>query len=187
MYPELMVIPMREELTRAGIKETRTAEDVDAAIAHPAQRCWWSTRSADARPARCARACAGACQRRQSARPQNHRLRRPGPRSHRTARGYFEGNPPTSPAIAILRDGKLVYLMQRYVIEQATAQQIAGEWSAPSTSSAPRPRPKGAPTCASRHGLPWGGRSALGQSVQLSSYFHADWQLLHLAVLEANS
>jgi putative YphP/YqiW family bacilliredoxin len=43
------------------------------------------------------------------------------------ARSYFDGNPPTSPAIAILRDGKLAYLMQRYVIEQATAQQIAGE------------------------------------------------------------
>src|SRR5208282_6164208 len=35
MYPELMVIPMREELTRAGINETRTAEDVDAALAAP--------------------------------------------------------------------------------------------------------------------------------------------------------
>ena len=33
MYPELMVIPMREELVRAGIKETRTAEEVDAALA----------------------------------------------------------------------------------------------------------------------------------------------------------
>jgi putative YphP/YqiW family bacilliredoxin len=43
------------------------------------------------------------------------------------ARSYFEGNPPTSPAVAILRDGKLAYLMQRHVIEQATAQQIAGE------------------------------------------------------------
>lgn len=43
------------------------------------------------------------------------------------ARSYFEGHPPTSPAIAILRDGKLVYLMQRYVIEAATAPQIAGE------------------------------------------------------------
>jgi putative YphP/YqiW family bacilliredoxin len=42
-------------------------------------------------------------------------------------RSYFDGNPPTSPAIAIMRDGKLAYLMQRYVIEQATAQQIAGE------------------------------------------------------------
>ena len=35
MYPELMVIPMREELVRAGIVETRTAEDVDAALAQP--------------------------------------------------------------------------------------------------------------------------------------------------------
>jgi len=35
MYPEMMVIPMREELTRAGIEETRTAEDVDAALAQP--------------------------------------------------------------------------------------------------------------------------------------------------------
>jgi putative YphP/YqiW family bacilliredoxin len=43
------------------------------------------------------------------------------------ARSYFEGQPPTSPAIAILRDGKLVYLMQRFVIEGATAQLIAQE------------------------------------------------------------
>ena len=35
MYPEIMVIPMREELTRAGINETRTAEDVEAALAQP--------------------------------------------------------------------------------------------------------------------------------------------------------
>ena len=33
MYPELMVIPMREELTRAGFEETRSAEEVDAALA----------------------------------------------------------------------------------------------------------------------------------------------------------
>ena len=43
------------------------------------------------------------------------------------ARSYFAGNPPTSPAIAILRDGKLVYLMQRSSIETATAPAIAQE------------------------------------------------------------
>jgi putative YphP/YqiW family bacilliredoxin len=43
------------------------------------------------------------------------------------ARSYFAGNPPTSPAVAILRDGKLVYLMQRSAIEVNTAQAIAGE------------------------------------------------------------
>jgi putative YphP/YqiW family bacilliredoxin len=45
------------------------------------------------------------------------------------ARSYFEGNPPTSPAVAILRDGKLVYLMQRFVIESNPAQAIAQELS----------------------------------------------------------
>jgi len=35
MYPEIMVIPMREELTRAGLNEARTAAEVDAALAQP--------------------------------------------------------------------------------------------------------------------------------------------------------
>jgi putative YphP/YqiW family bacilliredoxin len=35
MYPEMMIIPMREELSRAGIKEARTAEAVDEALAKP--------------------------------------------------------------------------------------------------------------------------------------------------------
>ena len=35
MYPEIMLIPMREELTRAGLKEARTAGEVDAALAEP--------------------------------------------------------------------------------------------------------------------------------------------------------
>ena len=35
MYPEMMILPMREELTRAGIKEARTAEAVDAALKNP--------------------------------------------------------------------------------------------------------------------------------------------------------
>jgi putative YphP/YqiW family bacilliredoxin len=43
------------------------------------------------------------------------------------ARDYFEGNPPSSPAIAILRDGQLVYLMQRSAIESSTAPAIAQE------------------------------------------------------------
>ena len=43
------------------------------------------------------------------------------------ARSYFEGNPPSSPCVALMRDGKLVYLMQRSVIEQSTAQQISEE------------------------------------------------------------
>src|ERR1700741_874549 len=123
-----MVIPMREELARPGIKETRSAEEVDAALAQsgttmvvvnsicgcaagkmrPGVRLALS--SATNKPDQTITVFAG------QDREATER-----------ARSYFEGNPPTSPAIAILRDGQLVYLMQRFVIEQATAQQIAGE------------------------------------------------------------
>ena len=128
MYPEIMVIPMREELVRAGIKETRSAEEVDAALAQPGTTmvvvnsiCGCAAgkmrpgvrlalSSAANKPDQAITVFAG------QDREATER-----------ARGYFEGHPPTSPAIAILRDGKLVYLMQRFIIEQATAQQIAGE------------------------------------------------------------
>ena len=43
------------------------------------------------------------------------------------ARSYFTGHPPTSPSVAILRDGKLAYLMQRSSIETSTPQAIAAE------------------------------------------------------------
>jgi len=128
MYPELMVIPMREELVRAGIKETRTAEEVDSALAQPGTTMLvvnsiCGCAAGKMRPGvRLALASA-------SNRPDQSITVFAGQDREATerARSYFDGNPPTSPAIAILRDGKLVYLMQRFVIEQATAQQISGE------------------------------------------------------------
>lgn len=128
MYPELMVIPMREELTRAGIKETRTAEEVDAALGQPGTtlvvvNSICGCAAGKARPGiRMALANA-------SNQPDQKITVFAGQDREATerVRSYFEGNPPTSPAIAILRDGKLVYLMQRFVIEQSTAQEIAGE------------------------------------------------------------
>lgn len=128
MYPELMVIPMREELVRAGIKETRTAEEVDAALGQPGTtlvvvNSICGCAAGKARPGiRMALANA-------SNQPDQKITVFAGQDREATerVRSYFEGNPPTSPAIAILRDGKLVYLMQRFVIEQSTAQEIAGE------------------------------------------------------------
>lgn len=128
MYPELMVIPMREELTRAGIEETRTAEDVENALARPGTtmvvvNSICGCAAGKMRPGvRLALANA--------ANQPDHKITVFAGQDREAtekARSYFDGNPPTSPAIAILRDGKLVYLMQRFVIEQATAQQIAGE------------------------------------------------------------
>jgi putative YphP/YqiW family bacilliredoxin len=127
MYPEMMVIPMREELTRVGIKETRTASDVDAALATPG-----TTLLVVNSICGCA---AGKMRPGVRLALQNNNLPDhaitvfAGQDREATdrARSYFDGNPPTSPSIAILRDGKLVYLMQRSAIETNTAQAIAGE------------------------------------------------------------
>jgi putative YphP/YqiW family bacilliredoxin len=128
MYPEIMVIPMREELTRAGIQETKTADEVDAAIGQPGTtlvvvNSICGCAAGKMRPGvRIALANA-------ASQPDHKITVFAGQDREATerARSYFEGQPPTSPAIAIMRDGKLVYLMQRFIIEQATAQQIAGE------------------------------------------------------------
>lgn len=123
-----MLIPMREELTRAGIEETRTADDVDAAVNQPG-----TTMVIVNSVCGCAAGKMRPGVRLALANANNHPDRKvtvfAGQDREATerARGYFEGNPPSSPSIAILRDGKLVYFMPRYVIEQATAQQIAGE------------------------------------------------------------
>ena len=128
MYPEPMVIPMREELVRAGIEETRTADEVDAALARPGTtlvvvNSICGCAAGKARPGIRMALSSAASQ------PDHKITVFAGQDREATerVRSYFEGNPPTSPAVAIVRDGKLVYLMQRFVIEQATAQQIAGE------------------------------------------------------------
>ena len=128
MYPELMVIPMREELVRAGINETRTAEDVDAALAQPGTTMLVVNSICGCAAGKMRPGVRLALS--NSANLPDHKITVFAGQDREAterARGYFEGHPPTSPAIAILRDGKLVYLMQRFVIEQSTAQQIAGE------------------------------------------------------------
>jgi putative YphP/YqiW family bacilliredoxin len=128
MYPELMVIPMREELVRAGIEETRTAEAVDAALARPGTtlvvvNSICGCAAGKARPG-IRQALAN------SANPPDHKITVFAAQDREAterARTYFAGNPPSSPSAAILRDGKLVYLMQRSVVEQSTAEQIAAE------------------------------------------------------------
>ena len=128
MYPELMVIPMREELVRAGIKETRTAEEVDAALAEPGTTLL-VVNSISGCAAGKARPGIRLALTSTTNLPDHKITVFAGQDREATdrARTYFEGYPPSSPAIAILRDGKLVYLMQRSVIEQSTAQHIAAE------------------------------------------------------------
>lgn len=127
MYPEIMVIPMREELTRAGIKETRTAEEVEAALSKPGTTMVVVNSICGCAAGKLRPGLRMALQ--HTALPDQSITVFAGQDREATekARSYFEGNPPTSPAVAILRDGKLVYLMQRSNIETSTAPNIAAE------------------------------------------------------------
>ena len=128
MYPELMVIPMREELVRAGFKEARSAEEVDAALAQPGTTLLVVNSICGCAAGKMRPGVRFALT--SSTNPPDHKVAVYAGQDYEPterARSYFEGNPPSSPCVALLRDGKLVYLMQRFVIEQATAQQIAGE------------------------------------------------------------
>ncbi|MFZ0289779.1 MAG: BrxA/BrxB family bacilliredoxin [Candidatus Sulfotelmatobacter sp.] len=131
MYPEIMVIPMSEELTRLGIEELRTGDAVDHALKaqpgttmvvvnsicgcaagrmHPAVRmALEKARHPDKAPTVFAGQDTEATER---------------------ARSYFTGQPPSSPSIALLRDGKLIYMMPHRDIESREAPAIAADLKA---------------------------------------------------------
>jgi putative YphP/YqiW family bacilliredoxin len=128
MYPEILVIPMREELTRLGVEELKTATDVDRELAaqegtamvivnsicgcaagrmRPAVRTALENRS---KPDRLFTVFAG-----QDAEATDR------------ARSYFTGYRPSSPSIALFRDGQLVHMLQRSDIEHRDPTDIAAE------------------------------------------------------------
>jgi putative YphP/YqiW family bacilliredoxin len=131
MYPEIMVVPMREELTRLGIEELRTAADVDSVLQnHPG-----TTMVVVNSICGCA-----AGRMRPAVRLALQHATKPGKvvsvfagqdrEATERARAYFSGYLPSSPSIGILRDGKLVYMMQRSQIETREAPAIAADLKA---------------------------------------------------------
>ena len=127
MYPEVMLVPMREELTRAGIKETRTAAEVDQALAQPGTTLLVINSICGCAAGKMRPGVRLALQ--HSVKPDHLITVFAGQDREATekARGYLLPNPPSSPSIAILRDGKLVYMMHRSDIETRPAQEIAQE------------------------------------------------------------
>src|SRR5262249_59908766 len=127
-YPEIMIRPMREDLTRIGVEELRTAEAVDDAVNNTNGTlmivvnsiCGCAAGKArpgvalalgnEVKPDRVATVFAGA-----------------DIEATERARSYFTGYGPSSPSIALLKDGELVYMLERRQIEGRDAQQIAGE------------------------------------------------------------
>lgn len=131
MYPEIMVIPMREELTRLGIEELRTAEEVDRALKNrPGTTMVVVNSICGCAAGRMRPAVRMALQ--NAIRPDQSYSVFAGQEKEATdrAREYFTGYPPSSPSIGILRDGQLVYLMPRSDIERREAPAIAADLKA---------------------------------------------------------
>jgi putative YphP/YqiW family bacilliredoxin len=128
MYPEIMVIPMREELTRLGVQELRTAAEVDHAITNqPGTTMLVVNSICGCAAGRMRPAVRAALQ--HSSRPEKIFTVFAGQDKEATerARAYFVGYPPSSPSIALLRDGTLVHMMQRSDIENREVPDIVAE------------------------------------------------------------
>jgi putative YphP/YqiW family bacilliredoxin len=128
MYPEIMVVPMSEELTLLGIEELRSAADVDRVLTgYPGPTMVVVNSICGCAAGRMRPAVRLALQ--HPTIPNNIFSVFAGQDLEATerARSYFTGYPPSSPSIAILRDGKLVYMMQRHEIETRDAAAIAAD------------------------------------------------------------
>ena len=131
MYPEFMIAPMREELTRFGVRQLRTAEEVDEAITKTPGTVMVVVNSVCGCAAGKARpGVAMALQ--HAAKPDVVATVFAGADIEATdrARGYFTGYPPSSPSIALFKGGKLVYMMERHQIENQEADAIAAQLTA---------------------------------------------------------
>ena len=127
-YPEIMIRPMREELTRIGVEELRTAEAVDNAVQNTPGTLMIVVNSICGCAAGKARPGV-ALALRHEVRPDKVATVFAGADLEATAkaRGYFTGYGPSSPSIGLLKDGQLVYMMERYQIEGRGPEEIAAE------------------------------------------------------------
>lgn len=144
MYPEEYVAPMREELTSIGFREMRTPEEVDSVLGDSRRTTLVVVNSICGCAAGKARpAVAQAIN--HAARPEVLTTVFAGQDREATdrARSYLTGYPPSSPSIALLRDGKLVFMLERRDIEGRDSYAIADDlirafdqFCAPVTSAA---------------------------------------------------
>jgi putative YphP/YqiW family bacilliredoxin len=127
-YPDFFVAPMRRELTDLGVRELRTPAEVDAAVTRTPGTLMIIVNSVCGCAAGKARPGV-ALALRNPIRPDVVASVFAGFDVDATdrARGYFNGYRPSSPSIALLRDGKLVYMLERTSIENRDAMAIAGE------------------------------------------------------------
>jgi putative YphP/YqiW family bacilliredoxin len=126
MYDERFVTPMRQELTRLGVEELRTPDEVDACLKDAKGTTLVVVNSICGCAARMARpAVAKALQ--HPVKPDRLTTVFAGQDAEATARArsYFTGYAPSSPQIALLKDGQIVFMLARWQIEGRSADAIA--------------------------------------------------------------
>jgi bacilliredoxin len=128
MYPEEMVRPMREELTRVGFREMRTAEEVDEVLGSARGTTLVVVNSICGCAAGKARPGVGLALG-HSVRPALLATVFAGQDAEATerARSYFAEYRPSSPSVALLRDGRAVFMLERHQIEGRMPEEIAAE------------------------------------------------------------
>jgi putative YphP/YqiW family bacilliredoxin len=127
-YSEILIKPMREDLTRLGVEETRTPAEVEDAIKNTKGTLLVVVNSVCGCAAGKARPGIGLALQNE-ARPDRAVTVFAGADIEATesARSHFAPYPPSSPQIALFRDGQLVYMLERHQIETRDAYQIADE------------------------------------------------------------
>src|SRR5439155_10081660 len=130
-YPESFIAPMREELTRLGVQELRTSGEVDAVVRQKSATVMVVVNSMCGCAAGKARPGV-ALALRHPVRPDVVATVFAGFDVEATARArsYFAGYRPSSPSIALLRSGKVIYMLERSDIENMSAQDIATKLTA---------------------------------------------------------
>lgn len=129
-YPEFLIAPMREELTSVGFDELRTAAEVDAAVAKPGTTLVVVNSVCGCAAGKARPGIAAAMK--HAVKPDHAVTVFAGADIEATerARSYFTGYPPSSPSAGLLRDGKLVWMLERHEIEGNTAEGIANALTA---------------------------------------------------------
>ncbi len=131
MYDEMIVEPMRQELTRLGIQETRTAAEVDAVLGEKQGTVLVVVNSVCGCAAGMARPAVAMALDHENL-PDKMITVFAGNDRDATARAreYFVGFRPSSPSIALLKDGQVVKMLERWNIEGRNAHDIAAELTA---------------------------------------------------------
>jgi putative YphP/YqiW family bacilliredoxin len=126
MYDERFVTPMRQELTQLGVEEMRTPAEVDQKLKDANGTTLVVVNSVCGCAARNARPAVKAALQNEK-KPNQLTTVFAGQDTDATARArsYFTGYAPSSPQIGLFKDGKLVFMLERYQIEGRSAGDIA--------------------------------------------------------------